>query len=321
MKKSFGASVGSFAKRNVILIILFLMIIFFQFRNPNFLSIDNIITILRQSACTGILAVGLGIVLIVGGIDLSVGAQVTLTTILLSMLTVEQGWPIWAAALICIAVATAIGFVSGTSIFLTAMPPLIATLGMSNIIQGAAYLAHDGLPVYGIPEFIRLLGQGSLWIIPIPVLIWMAVLALGWFLLAKTKVGRNIFAVGSNEEAARLSGINTFRIKVFCYSICGLFAGVSGIVMTGRLNSGQTNAGGTLYIDALSACVIGGISMSGGEGKLPGTIIGIVIMTALANGMIAIGLNSYVQLALKGLIMMAVVGFDTYQRIKKVASV
>ncbi len=317
MKKRVGTAAAGIVKRNAIMIILLVMMAFFQIRNPNFLSMSNVITIFRQGACTGILAVGLGIVLVVGGIDLSIGALVSMTSVILGCLTVEQGWPVWAASLLCIVLTTALGLLSGTSIFLTSMPPLIATLGMSNIVQGIAYLAHGGLPVYGIPDSIRELGQGAIGIIPKSVIVWFIMLALGWFLLEKTKLGRNIYAVGSNEEAARLSGIHTFQIKTFCYSICGFFAGIAGVVMTGRLNSGQTTAGGTLYIDALTACVIGGISMSGGEGKLPKTIIGVVIMTALSNGMIAIGLNSYVQLAVKGSLMIAAVGFDSYQRLKK----
>jgi len=314
MKRNVGNYIINFIKQNIILIILIIMIIFFQFKNPSFLTLNNIITILRQGACTGILAVGLAIVLIVGGIDLSIGAQVTITGIVLGVLTVVKNWPVWPTVLLCILMTTIIGFLNGASIFVTNMPPLIATLGMMNIIQGLAYLANGGLPVYNIPTSIRTLGQGSVWIIPNPVIVWAIILVIGWFVMEKTKLGRRIFAVGSNEEAARLSGINTFRVKTIAYIICGLFAGISGIVMTGRLNSAQTNAGGTLYIEALTACVIGGISMSGGEGKISGIIVGVVIMSALASGMIAIGLNSYVQLAVKGLLMMAAVGFDSYQR-------
>lgn len=317
MKKGKGSVITDFIKKNIVLIILVIMMICFQFFNKNFLSLNNIVTIIRQGACTGILAVGLGVVLIVGGIDLSIAAMVSMLSVILGVLTVENGWPVFPAILLCVALTTFIGFISGTAIFATNMPPLIATLGMQNIVQGIAYLANDGLPVYGIPEFIRSLGQDSLGIIPKPVIVWLIVLLAGWFMLEKTKLGRSIYAVGSNEEAARLSGINTFMIKVFSYSACGFFAGISGVVMTGRLNSGQTLAGGTLYIDALTACVIGGVSMNGGEGRIPGTIIGVVIMTALANGMIAIGLNSYVQLAVKGLVMMMAVGFDSYQRKQK----
>lgn len=316
MKNNLDNFLVKFIKQNIILIILIIMIIFFQFKNPNFLTLNNIITILRQGACTGILAIGLGIVLIVGGIDLSIGSQVTLTGIVLGVLTVEKGWSVHTTIFLCIIMTVIIGFLNGTTIFVTKMPPLITTLGMMNIIQGIAYLVNGGLPVYNIPSSIRKFGQGSVWIIPIPVIVWAIVLLVGWFLMEKTKVGRCIFAVGSNEEAARLSGINTFYIKVISYIICGLFAGISGIVMTGRLNSAQTNAGATIYIEALTACVIGGISMSGGEGKIPGVIVGVVIMSALASGMIAIGLNSYVQLAVKGFLMMAAVGFDSYQRLK-----
>lgn len=318
--RSFAKIVKNVMTQNAVLVCLILLIIFFTLKNPAFASKANVITVLRQGAITGILAVGLAHVLIIGGIDLSIGAMISLTSVLGGLLMVTHGWPVWLASLLCIVMITAVGFVAGSIIHFTSMPPLIATLGVMNVLQGMAYLTNNGMPIYNIPPLLRAIGQQSIFGIPNPVLVWIVALLLGWFTLMKTKLGRNIFAVGSNEEAARLSGISTFWTRTAAYAICGFYGGVAGVVMTGRLNSGQTNAGGNLFMDALTACVIGGISMSGGEGKVPGIIIGVVIMSALANGMVAIGLNSYWQIACKGLLMLFAVGFDSYQRIKKASA-
>lgn len=318
--RSFTDIAKALLAQNMVLVCLILLIIFFTFKNPAFVSKANIITILRQGACTGILAVGLAHVLIIGGIDLSIGAMISLTSVLGGALMVTHGWPVWLASLLCIVLITAVGFAAGSIIHFTCMPPLIATLGVQNVLQGMAFLTNNGMPIYNIPPLLRVIGQQSTFGIPNPVIVWAFSLLLGWFTLMKTKLGRNIFAIGSNEEAARLSGISTFWVRTAAYAICGFYGGVAGVVMTGRLNSGQTNAGGNLFMDALTACVIGGISMSGGEGKVPGIIIGIVIMSALANGMVAIGLNSYWQIACKGLLMLFAVGFDSYQRIRKASA-
>ena len=319
-KKTISTTFKRFLRHNAVLLCLALLIVYFSIRRPAFIAPDNIMTIIRQGACTGILAVGLAHVLIIGGIDLSIGAMVSLTSVIAGVFMVNHGWPVWLSSVLCILLTCLLGLISGTAIHLTFMPPLIATLGVMNIVQGLAYLANNGMPIYNIPESLRRVGQESLFGIPNPVIVWAIVLLIGWFTLMKTKLGRRIFAVGSNEEAARLSGMNTYRVRAAAYGLCGAYAGIAGIVMTGRLNSGQTNAGGTLYIDALTACVVGGISMSGGEGRVPGIIVGIIIMAALSNGMVAVGLNSYWQLACKGLLMMFAVGFDSYQRVKKTAA-
>ena len=309
--------IRKFLKDGVVFICLVLLVLVFSLANSNFLSSTSIITILRQASITGILSVGLTHIMLVGGIDLSLAAMISFTGVLGGVLTVNMGMPVFPAILICLAVTAFMGFFSGTVIHFTKMPPLIATMAMMNIVQGLTYIINDGLPVYGIPDFLRTLGQGTLAKIPIPVIIWAGCFLVGLFCLVKTKFGRNVYAVGSNEEAARLSGINVYKVKVMAYVICGLYAGIAGIVMIGRLNSGQTNAGGTLYLDSLTACVVGGISTLGGEGRVTGIVIGVLIMSVLANGMVSIGMGAYWQLVCKGLLLMFAVGFDSLQRIKQ----
>lgn len=309
--------IRAFLKEGVVFICLILLVVIFSLANSNFLSSTSIITILRQASITGILSVGLTHIMLVGGIDLSLAAMISFTGVFCGVLTVNMDVPVLWAILLCLAATSLMGLFSGTVIHYTKMPPLIATMAMMNIVQGLTYIVNDGLPVYGIPDSLRTIGQGMLFYIPISVIIWAVCFLIGLFFLVKTKLGRNIYAVGSNEDAARLSGIHVYKVKALAYTLCGLYAGIAGIVMIGRLNSGQTNAGGTLYLDSLTACVVGGISTAGGEGRVTGIIVGVLIMAILANGMVSIGMGAYWQLVCKGLLMMFAVGFDSLQRSKQ----
>lgn len=309
--------IRAFLKEGVVFICLILLVVIFSLANSNFLSSTSIITILRQASITGILSVGLTHIMLVGGIDLSLAAMISFTGVFCGVLTVNMDVPVLWAILLCLAATSLMGLFSGTVIHYTKMPPLIATMAMMNIVQGLTYIVNDGLPVYGIPDSLRTIGQGMLFYIPISVIIWAVCCLIGLFFLVKTKLGRNIYAVGSNEDAARLSGIHVYKVKALAYTLCGLYAGIAGIVMIGRLNSGQTTAGGTLYLDSLTACVVGGISTAGGEGRVTGIIVGVLIMAILANGMVSIGMGAYWQLVCKGLLMMFAVGFDSLQRSKQ----
>ena len=309
--------IRAFLKEGVVFICLILLVVIFSLANSNFLSSTSIITILRQASITGILSVGLTHIMLVGGIDLSLAAMISFTGVFCGVLTVNMDVPVLWAILLCLAATSLMGLFSGTVIHYTKMPPLIATMAMMNIVQGLTYIVNDGLPVYGIPDSLRTIGQGMLFHIPISVIIWAVCFLIGLFFLVKTKLGRNIYAVGSNEDAARLSGIHVYKVKALAYTLCGLYAGIAGIVMIGRLNSGQTTAGGTLYLDSLTACVVGGISTAGGEGRVTGIIVGVLIMAILANGMVSIGMGAYWQLVCKGLLMMFAVGFDSLQRSKQ----
>jgi ribose transport system permease protein len=273
--------------------------------------------IIRQVSMLEIVAVGMTFVLLTGGIDLSVGSQISFIGVLVAKLVVDGGLNPILACLIGIAATTLIGFINGTIVTKIGIPPLIATLAMMTILKGVSYITCGGLPVYGIPDSIKVIGQGYLGAVPIPVFIMLIITAIGIFVLSKTYIGRYFYAVGSNEEAAKLSGLNTNGIKVLVYIVCGFFTGIAGLIMLGRISSGQPVAGNGFEMDVLTAIVLGGVSVVGGKGTIIGAFIGVLIMGVLNNGLIIIGVDEYYQLVIKGLVLLIAVGFDSIQNMKK----
>ena len=290
------------------------LVTLFSIASNRFSTIDNAITILRQVSINGIMAVGLCFVLISGGIDLSLGPMLGFTGTLTAMLIVKQGWPLLPACITGIAVTSLFGIFNGASIMFTRMPALISTLGMSYVIKGAAYLLNGGIPVYNLPKTMQFIGQGYLGPIPIPVILFIIISIIGSFVLDKTTYGRSVYAMGSNCEAARLAGINIKKIQVAVYSVAGLLSGFSGIIMMSRLNAGQPGTGNDTSMDIIIASVLGGVSISGGEGSIIGLIGGLLTMGVLSNGMTILGLNNYYQLVMKGAVLVLAVAVDYYTR-------
>jgi ribose/xylose/arabinose/galactoside ABC-type transport system permease subunit len=298
------------------------VVIIFALGIPNFASSGNFITILRQVSNIGILAVGMTFVLIAGGIDLSIGSLIPLSavTAALLMTTTEAGLglnPV-IACLAGIVVGAIVGLVNGVFITYTKMPPLIMTLGMSYVCRGLGFIITKGYPVYGLPPSIKILGQGYvLKVVPVCVLIMVAVIVIGAVIMNRTQLGRQFYAIGGNEEAARLSGISVKKVRLVSYVICGVLAAVSGIVMMSRINSGQPLSGNGMEMDALIACVVGGISVMGGEGKATGMIGGMLVMGVLANGLAVAGTNEYLQQVVKGAVLIIVVAVDSLSRLRR----
>jgi ribose/xylose/arabinose/galactoside ABC-type transport system permease subunit len=298
------------------------VVIIFALGIPNFASSGNFITILRQVSNIGILAVGMTFVLIAGGIDLSIGSLIPLSavTAALLMTTTDAGFglnPV-AACLAGVLVGAVIGLINGVFITYTRMPPLIMTLGMSYVCRGMGFIITKGYPVYGLPPSIKILGQGYIWkVVPVCVLIMVAVIVIGAVIMNRTQLGRQFYAIGGNEEAARLSGINVKKVRLVSYVICGMLAAVSGIVMMSRINSGQPLSGNGMEMDALIACVVGGISVLGGEGKATGMIGGMLVMGVLANGLAVAGTNEYLQQVVKGAVLIIVVAVDSLSRLRR----
>ena len=304
-------------KDQAVWIMLVVLAAGFSIAVPNFATAGNLVTILRQVANIGILAVGMTFVMISGGIDLSIGNQMGLISIVSALLMVEYGVSPLPSCLVGLLVGAIVGLINGLLITYTKMPPLIATLGMSYVAKGLAFIITEGYPVYGLPQSAKWMGQGYLFDIPfapVCVLIMAAVIAIGAFIMNKTYVGRQFYALGSNEEAARLAGLKVNRIRVLAYVISGLMAALSGIVMMSRVNSGQALNGNGMEMDALIACVVGGVSVSGGEGKATGMIGGMLVMGILANGMAVAGMSEYVQMLVKGGVLIAVVAIDCFTR-------
>lgn len=305
--------VTNVVKDYTIFVLLIGLGILFTIGNPAFLRVSNIITILRQSCIMGILGMGEMALIIVGGLNLSMGAGVALATVIIAIITVKLGLPWPVAILTVLVVNTLIGYVTGIIINKTKIVPMIGTLAISTIISGIAYILCGGLPISGIPGSVKFFYQGNVGPIPMPIIIAAVIIILIGILFNYTYFGRQIFATGSNREAARLSGINTDRVFVSCYTICGALCGVAGLLMIGRMGSGQPNCGATLDMDVLSALVIGGVSFLGGEGKVTKAVGGIILIVELTNGLTLCGVNEYIQMVITGSVFLIAVVLDSIQ--------
>lgn len=300
-------------KEYSIFAILLVLAVVFTIGNPAFLRVSNILTILRQSCIMAILGMGEMGLIVVGGLNLSMGSCVAMSSVAIALMTVKAGIP-WPVALVIIILAdTLIGTLTGYIINKTKIVPMIGTMAISTIISGIAYLLCGGLPISGIPDGIKFFYQGTLGPIPMPIILAAIVVVVIGVMFKYTYFGRQIFATGSNREAARLSGINSDRIFVTAYTICGVLCGLAGLLMVGRVGSGNPTSGTTLDMDVMSALVIGGVSFLGGEGKVTKAVGGIVLITMLTNGMTLCGINEYVQMVIRGSVFLAAVVLDSYQ--------
>ena len=273
------------------------------------MSIANGTNILRQISVVGIATVGMTMVILTGGIDLSIGSTLALTSVIMAKLLVA-GIGVFPALLITLIVGAFLGLLNAVLINKLKIPPLIATLGTITIYRGFAYIITGGVSVYGFPESFRVIGQGYLGPVPVPVIIQIVVYVIGFYILYKTPLGRHIYGIGSNEAASYLSGVNVSRVKYFVYIISGVLGAVAGIVTLSRINSGLPNAATGFELDVVTAVVLGGISVKGGEGHLFGSIIGCLIIGVLANGMVLIGIEEYYQMLVKGIVLIGALGID-----------
>ena len=278
---------------------------------PNFLTGGNIANVLRQVSINGICAIGMTFVILTGGIDLSVGAIIAVSGVLTAMMMIDGIHPL-VASLISIVLCTLIGFLTGLMISHIGIPPMVATMGTMTSLRGVAYLITGGTPVFGFDERYAVIGQGYVGVIPIPVIILVLSFAAGIFFLSKTRYSRYIYGVGGNAEVARLSGINVHRVKAFVYGVSGFCSALAGLVMLGRLNSGQPRAGESYEMDVITAVVLGGVSLTGGVGKISHVVFGVLIIGVLTNGMTMMAVDDYWQRVVKGLVLLLAVGFDRF---------
>lgn len=300
---------------------LVLLIIFFSLSSPNFLRPQNIEGILLSTAVNGILAVGVTFVIITGGIDLSIGTVMTLSAVITAKLVSEAGIPIPVAIIGGILTGAIAGLINGIVIARMRVPPFVATLGMLYVAKGLSLILSNLAPIYfdrssgftqlatgvivQIPDVIE---------IPNAVLIMFGSAIVGSFILFRTVLGRYTFALGSNEEAARLSGVNTARWKIAVYTLAGVFSGLAGIVIAARLNSAQPALGQGYELDAIAAVVIGGTSLSGGEGSILGTVIGAFVISVLTNGLRILSVPQEWQMVVTGAIIIIAVFLDMIRR-------
>lgn len=293
---------------------LVVMVIFFTIMNNNFLTTSNLLNIAKQVSIFGIASVGMTYVILLGGIDLSTGSLISFVNIVAAYFMVNMGLNPWLAIIGSLVISTVIGFINGLIIAEIKMPPLIVTFASQTIFGGLAYILCNGRPISRFNAVFLQIGQGYVGPIPIPILIMVVCFAIGAFILTKTYFGRYFYAVGGNEEAAELSGINVKKIKYLVYALSGLFAGIAGIVMLSRANTGQPNAGLGYEFDVITCVVLGGVSVNGGSGKISNVIAGVLIIGVLSNGMILMNISSYMQMVIKGIILLLAVGSDCIQQ-------
>lgn len=309
-------NISDFLSTYGIVIVLLILVLFFSITASNFLTLDNIMNVMRQVSIVGIASVGIALVLISGGIDLSIGSLIAVAAVSTAII-MKNGVAPFPAAFIALFICTVLGFANGFFVNELKVPPLIATLGAMTSLRGLAFIITGGLPVFGFDPSFAKFGQGYFGFIPIPVIVMVVVFLLGYIFLNFTKYGRYIYAVGGNEEATRLSGISIKKIKYMVYTICGFLSGLAGLVLLGRINSGQPKSGAGYEMDCITAAVLGGVSISGGEGKIGFVIVGVLIMGVLSNGMIMLSVDEYVQQVLKGLVLILAVALDRFVQRRK----
>jgi ribose/xylose/arabinose/galactoside ABC-type transport system permease subunit len=276
---------------------------------PHFLTVSNLLNVLEQTALNAVVAVGMTFVIISGGIDLSVGSVLALAGICLA-LALEAGVPAPAAIGLALVVGTGCGLVNGLLITRGRLPPFIATLGMMSVARGVALMLAEGRPISGFSEGFRAIATERILTMPAPVLITIVIYAVAHFALTRTVFGRTTYAIGGNEEAARLSGVQVRFHKTAVYGVAGLTSAAAAVVLTARLNSAQPTAGTMYELDAIAATVIGGSSLLGGEGTVTGTLIGALIMGVLRNGLNLLNVSSFLQQVVIGVVIIGAVLVD-----------
>jgi ribose transport system permease protein len=292
---------------------LIVLFIFFSLASPNFLSWSNISGVLLSTTVIGILALGTTFVIVTGGIDLSIGTGMTLSAVMTGLLIVNFGLPVWAGVAGGVATGVIIGLVNGFNVAFLGLPPFIATLAMMMIAQGLSLILSGVKPIYFstvAPDFNQLAIGSLIPNLPNAVLITVGLALLAAFVLSRTALGRYTFAIGSNEEAARLSGVNTRRWKVLIYSFSGIFTGFAGVVIAARLDSAQPQIGMGYELQAIAAVIIGGTSLLGGRGSIAGTVIGALIMAVLINGLRIMSIQTEWQTVVVGMVILFAVYAD-----------
>jgi ribose transport system permease protein len=290
-------------------LVLVLMIIYFSSQSENFLTGSNMQNVGRAIAAVGLLAIGQAFVILLGQIDISVGAIVGMSTVT-TALAVEAFGPVGFAAAPLTGVV--IGLANGFIIASFAIHSVIVTIGTMTVVRGLAYVTTKGQPVTGdFPDVFRWIGEGYVGSIPVPFIILVIALLAAGFILRYTKLGPKLYAVGGNEEAARLAGLNVARVQVTAFVICGALAGIAGLILAARINSGQPNLGEGLELQAIAAAVVGGMALTGGRGTITGVALGILILTILQNGLDITNVSSYLQQVLSGIVILLAVIADS----------
>ena len=295
-------------------IALFILCVILSFLSDSFLSVDNLITVILQSTLVSTLAIAETFIIITGGIDLSVGAVVALSSAFMGELVVHGHVNPFLGLGIALLIGIMAGFIHSILITKANIPPFIVTLGTMTVWRGIALQFTNGQNIYDLPPQLTWLGQGSIGPIPVAVLLTILLYFIAWFILTRTKLGLHIYAIGGNQQAARLSGINLDKTKMVVYTLGGLLCAIAAIVISGRMNATSGNTAAGYELDAIAAVVIGGTSLMGGEGVVWGSLIGAVMMQIIRNGMNLLNVSAFYQMVVIGAVIIIAVGGDTIRR-------
>ncbi|MFP3090822.1 ABC transporter permease [Treponema sp. TIM-1] len=305
---------GQFLRDHGILIGFFFIVVLLSIARPNFMRATNLINVLRQVSCIGIATIGIGFLIIMNCIDLGLGSTLALTGIMagLAVSTGANGWglPAIVGFIVGIATASIVALFAGTIIAKARIPAFIVTMGTMSIGRGLALIFAHGMPVANFPDSFNYFGTESLGPIPWPVIIYIIVILIAWYILNKRPLGRYVYAIGSNEEAARAAGINVDAVKIKAYLIQGILVGLAGTLFAGRIKSAAPAFASGYELDAIAGCIIGGVSFSGGIGTISDMVIGALLLGVINNGMDLLGVEAFYKQVVKGSIIIIAVLID-----------
>jgi ribose transport system permease protein len=317
-----AAARSVFLRLGVLPFFLLAALIVFTLVSRQFLSLENLTNVARQSVYLVLVSLGQMLVLVTGGFDLSVGTAIALTSVVsaIVMATLGAMWPdaAWLAILLGavagLCAALVIGALNGLGVAQFGVSPFIMTLGVQSVGAGVGLFLTGGVPVSGLPfAFGDFFGFGRLFGVPVPVVIAVAAIAAIWLLMNRTRLGAHIYAVGGNARAAILSGVDTKRVLFLAYALCALLASIAGVLLTARVESGETNLGGTIALESIAACVIAGVSLRGGLGRVENVVIGAFFIVLVQNGMNVAQIGSYMQMVLLGSLLIVAVILDQFR--------
>ena len=296
--------------------ILFLFIALFALccLNSNFRTTTNIMNVLRQASFVAIIAMGEFFVILIGEMDMSISSIIGMVSIFFAGFVAKMGMPVWASFLIVVAMSAVVGVVNGALVVYGKMPSFIATLVVMNMLKGINYIYSDGLPISGLPSGFGQMALGKVGIIPVAVILMVITAAILYVFTAHTAVGRSFFAVGGNKEASKLSGLNVNFVTILPFIMSAVLSAVGALGLTSKTLSGNVTLGDNLLFDVMTICVLGGTSLTGGRGRVVGIVIGALFLQVISNIMVLLGINSYWQWVVKGIILVVVVLIDSYSK-------
>jgi ribose transport system permease protein len=308
-------------QKYAVMFILIILLVFFSFSSRYFLTIRNLTNILTQNTYFIILAIGLSFVMIGGGIDLSVGWQMSLVGVVTAMCMTLYHLPVWLSILVGIALGSFLGFFNGLIVANIRVFPLIVTIATSTVFQGFSYIISHAQTYRQYPDQFLFISKGEVLGVPFDVILTIIIAVFAAFIYAKTSYGWNVLAMGGNEEAARLAGIKTKLIKMSVYTLCGFFTAIATMVMISKSNTTNSSFGPGSEFTALTAAIVGGVSFMGGEGNMLGLVTGVLILAVLGNGMQLSGWGTYAQYIVKGIILLGAVTFDEFQKTARITKI